>query len=106
MILLLIITITTLFFTRKYFPNQKKTFNITILVLSLWLVLGLTLRHFFSDPPQKKYLDIEMAQTYIKDNPKLCKGAKTKILDDGTIKIILKGGKPLYLKHGVITSRK
>ena len=47
-----------------------------------------------------------MAQTYIKDNPKLCKGAKTKILDDGTIKIILKGGKPLYLKHGVITSRK
>ena len=104
--LILIITITTLFFIRKYFPNQKKYFNTTLIILTLWLVLGLTLRYFFSDPPQRKYLDIEMAQTYIKDNPKLCKGAKTKILDDGTIKIILKGGKPLYLKHGVITSKK
>ena len=49
---------------------------------------------------------MEMAQVYIQDNPDLCKKAKTKILDDGTIKIVLKKGKPLYLKYGVITSKK
>jgi hypothetical protein len=49
---------------------------------------------------------MEMAQAYIQDNPELCKKAKTKILDDGTIKIILRKGKPLYLKDGVITSKK
>ena len=47
-----------------------------------------------------------MAQTFIKDNPDLCKRAKTKIMDDGTVRIILKRGKSLYLKSGVITSRK
>jgi len=49
---------------------------------------------------------MEMAQAYIQDNPELCKKAKTKILDDGTIKIVLRKGKLLYLKDGVITSKK
>ena len=49
---------------------------------------------------------MEMAQTFIEDNPDLCRKAKTKILDDGTIKIILRKGKSLYLKDGVLTSRK
>ena len=49
---------------------------------------------------------MEMAQTFIEDNPDLCKKAKTRILDDGTIKIVLKKGKSLYLKDGVITSKK
>ena len=49
---------------------------------------------------------MEMAQTYIKDNPELCKKDKTKIMDDGTIKIVLRKGKSLYLKDGVVTSRR
>jgi hypothetical protein len=49
---------------------------------------------------------MEMAQAYIQDNPEFCKKAKTKILDDGTIKIVLRKGKPLYLKHGVIKTMK
>jgi hypothetical protein len=64
------------------------------------------MRHFLNGEPKKTYTDIEMAQTFIKDNPKLCKKAKTKIMDDGTIKIVLKKGKPLYLKDGVVTSKK
>ena len=49
---------------------------------------------------------MEMAQTFIKDNPKLCRKAKTKILDDGTVKIILRKGKSLELKDGVLTTVK
>jgi hypothetical protein len=45
-----------------------------------------------------------MAQTFIKDNPKLCKEAKTRIMDDGTVKIILRKGKYLKLKDGVLTN--
>ena len=102
--LILIITITTLFFIRKYFPNQKKYFNTTLIVLTLWLVIGLTLRYFFTDEPTKVYTDVEMAQAYIQDNPKL--KPKMRILDDGSVKIILKGGKCLLLKDGVLTSKK
>jgi hypothetical protein len=103
---LLIITITILFLIRKKFPIHKILINRTLIVLSLWLVIGLTLRYILSDEPTKVYTDMEMAQAYIQDNPELCKRAKTRILDDGTIKIVLKKGKPLYLKDGVITSKK
>jgi len=78
--------------------------NRTIIVLSLWLVIGTTLRHFLSDATKRTYTDIEMAQTFIKDNPKLCKKAKTRIMDDGTVKIILRKGKYLKLKDGVLTN--
>ena len=78
--------------------------NRTIIFLSIWLVIGATIRHFINDEPKRTYTDMEMAQTFIKDNPKLCKRAKTKILDDGTIKIILKKGKSLKLKDGVLTT--
>jgi len=64
------------------------------------------MRHFLAGEPKKTYTDMEMAQTFIEDNPDLCKRAKTRILDDGTIKIVLKKGKSLYLKDGVITSKK
>ena len=104
--LLLISTIIILFLIRKKFPIHKLFINRTIIFLSLWLVIGTTMRHFLSGEPKKTYTDIEMAQTFIKDNPDLCKRAKTKILDDGTIKIVLKKGKPLYLKDGVVTSKK
>ena len=44
-----------------------------------------------------------MAKTFIKDNPKLCKKAKMKILDDGTVRIIAK--RKIYdLKDGVLRS--
>jgi hypothetical protein len=104
--LILLITIITLIFTRKYFPLYTKQINTSLIVLSLWLIIGTTMRHFLSGEPKKTYTDMEMAQTFIKDNPDLCKKAKTRILDDGTIKIVLKKGKPLYLKDGVVTSKK
>jgi hypothetical protein len=103
---ILIITIILLFLIRKRFPIHKLLINRTLIVLSVWLVIGLTLRYILSDEPTKVYTDMEMAQAYIQDNPELCKKAKTKILDDGTIKIVLRKGKPLYLKDGVITSKK
>ena len=80
--------------------------NRTIMFLSVWLIIGLTLRHFLAGEPKKSYTDMEMAQTFIKDNPDLCRKAKTRIMDDGTIKIVLRKGKSLYLKDGVITSKK
>jgi hypothetical protein len=64
------------------------------------------MRHFLSGEPTKTYTDMEMAQTFIEDNPDLCKKAKTMIMDDGTIKIVLRKGKSLSLKDGVITSKK
>jgi len=103
---LLIITITILFLIRKKFPIHKLLINRTLIVLSVWLVIGLTLRYILSDEPTKVYTDMEMAQAYIQDNPDLCRKAKTRILDDGTIKIVLRKGKPVYLKDGVITSKK
>jgi hypothetical protein len=103
---ILISTIILLFFLRKSFPIHKLLINRTLIVLSIWLFIGLTLRYILSDEPTKVYTDMEMAQAYIQDNPELCKRAKTKILDDGTIKIVLRKGKPLYLKDGVITSKK
>jgi hypothetical protein len=103
---ILISTITILFLIRKKFPIHKLLINRTLIVLSIWLVIGLTLRYILSDEPTKVYTDMEMAQAYIQDNPEFCKKAKTKILDDGTIKIVLRKGKPLYLKDGVITSKK
>jgi hypothetical protein len=102
----LIITIILLFLLRKRFPIHKLLINRSLIFLSLWLVIGLTLRHFLAGEPKKTYTDMEMAQTFIEDNPDLCRKAKTKILDDGTIKIILRKGKSLYLKDGVLTSRK
>jgi len=104
--LILMITIIILIFTRKYFPLYTKQINTTLIVLSIWLFIGTTMRHFLSGEPKKTYTDMEMAQTFIEDNPDLCKKAKTRILDDGTIKIVLRKGKSLYLKDGVITSKK
>jgi hypothetical protein len=100
----LISTIILLFLLRKKFPIHKLIIDRTLIFLSIWLVVGLSLRHFLSDPPPQHYTDIEMAQTFIKDNPDLCRKAKTRILDDGTVRIILRKGKSLYLKDGVITS--
>jgi hypothetical protein len=102
----LIITIILLFYLRKRFPIHKLLINRTLIFLSLWLIIGTTMRHFLSGEPKKTYTDMEMAQTFIKDNPDLCRKAKTRILDDGTIKIVLRRGKFLYLKDGVITSKK
>ena len=101
--LILLITITTLFFTRKYFPLYTKQINTTLVVLSLWLVLGLTLRYFFSDEPSKVYTDVEMAQNLLKEDPEF-KKAKLKILDYGVI--ITKKKKKFLLKDGVLTSLK
>ena len=103
---ILIITIILILIFRNRFPQYKQIINTTLIVLSLWLVIGTTMRHFLAGEPKKTYTDMEMAQTFIEDNPDLCKRAKTRILDDGTIKIVLKKGKSLYLKDGVITSKK
>jgi hypothetical protein len=102
--IILISTILLLFYLRTKYPIHKILINRTIIVLSTWLVLGSALRHFLSDGDKRAYTDIEMAQTFIKDNPKLCKKAKTRIMDDGTVKIILRKGKYLKLKDGVLTN--
>ena len=103
---ILITTIILLYLLRKRFSAYQLLINRTLIVLSIWLVIGLTLRYILSDEPTKVYTDMEMAQAYIQDNPELCKRAKTKILDDGTIKIVLRKGKPIYLKDGVIKTMK
>jgi hypothetical protein len=102
--IILISTILLLFYLRTKYPIHKILINRTIIVLSTWLVLGSALRHFLSDGDKRAYTDIEMAQTFIKDNPELCKKAKTKIMEDGTVKIILRKGKYLKLKDGVLTN--
>jgi len=104
--ILLVSTITLLlFFTRKYFPLYTKQINTTLIVLTLWLVIGLTLRHFLSEPPQRHYTDVEMAQNLIKEDPEF-KRAKMKILDDGSVRITMKKRKSLKLKDGVLTTIK
>ena len=102
--ILLTITIIALLYSRKYFPTHIKTINIVSIVLTVWLITGFTIRQFTSSGRGKVYTDVEMAQTWIKDNPEL--KAKMKVMDDGTVKIILKKRKYLYLKDGVITSKK
>lgn len=69
--------------------------------LSIWLVTGLILKQFDGSNYQKRYTDVEYASVFIKDNPEL--KARMKIQDDGSVKIIPRRGKPLYLKHGVIS---
>jgi len=103
---IIISTIILIFFLRKRFPTHKLLINRTLIFLSIWLVIGTTIRHFISGEPKRTYTDMEMAQTFIEDNPKLCKRAKTRIMDDGTVKIVLRKGKSLYLKDGVLTSKK
>jgi len=103
---LLIISIILLLLLKKRFPIHKILINRTLIFLSLWLIIGTTIRHFINDEPKRTYTDMEMAQTFIEDNPDLCKRAKTRIMDDGTVKIVLRKGKSLYLKDGVLTSKK
>lgn len=82
---------------------MKKIFNIMITILSIWFVFGFTLRWIYSDPPHRRYLDVQMAEVYVKDHPEL--KATWKQLDNGRIRIKPKRGNPLYLKDGVVTSK-
>lgn len=102
--ILLTITILALLYSRKYFPTHLKTINIVLIVLSAWLITGFTIRLFNDHDRGKVYTDVEMAQVWIKDHPEL--KAKMKIMDDGSVKIILKKGKYLHLKDGVLTCKK
>jgi len=102
MVYCLIFTIILLIGVRRYLTLYKTLINRTIIGLSIWLVLGIILRYFLSDPPQRRYTDVEMAQNWVKDNPQL--KPKLRILDDGSVRIILKRGKRLHLKDGVMTN--
>ena len=102
--IILLISIILLFISRKYFTIHKILINRVIIGLSIWLVLGSILKHFLSEPSTRRYTDVEMAQTWIKDNPEL--KAKMKVLDDGSVRIILKKRKYLHLKDGVLTNGK
>ena len=82
---------------------MKKTFNIMITILSIWFVCGFTLKYIYNDSSPRRYSDVQMAEVYVKDHPKL--KATWKQLDDGRIRIKPRRGKPLYLKDGVITSK-
>ena len=101
--ILLLTTIILILIFRNRFPQYKQPINTTLIVLSLWLVIGLTLRHFLNDPPQRHYTDVEMAQNLIKEDPEF-KRAKMKILDDGSVRITMKRKKSLKLKDGVMTT--
>lgn len=101
---ILILSIISLLLLRKYFPLHNILINRVIIGLSIWLVVGSILKHFLSDGRTRKYTDVEMAQTWIKDNPEL--KAKMKVLDDGSVRIILKKRKYLHLKDGVLTNGK
>jgi hypothetical protein len=81
-------------------PLWKLQFNRVIIGLSIWLVIGLILRHFLKEDEPTHHQDVEMAQVFVKDNPEL--KATWKLLDDGRIRIKPRKGKPFYLKDGVI----
>jgi hypothetical protein len=101
--ILLVSTITLLLLlTRKYFPIYRSQINTSIVLLSIWLLVGITLKLFFQDEPKRKYTDVEMAQNLIKEDPEF-KKAKMKILDDGSVRITMKRKKSL-LKDGVMTT--
>lgn len=101
--ILLITTIILLIVFRKRIPQYTKQINTTLIVLSLWVVLGLILRHFLSEVTNRVYTDVEMAQNLIKEDPEF-KRAKMKILDDGSVRITMKKRKCMLLKDGVLTS--
>jgi hypothetical protein len=104
--ILLISTITlVLILSRKYFPNYRSQLNLGIVLLSIWLVVGVSLRVFLGKKPTRKYSDVEMAQNLIKDDPEF-KRAKMKILDDGSVKLTLKVRRHYKLKDGVLTNWK
>jgi len=85
--------------------KQLPTWAYTVIkLLSIWIAINLTLK-FFTDEKPKRPTDMEMAKTFIQDNPKLCKGCKLKTLDDGTIKITTKK-ESFYLKDGVLGKRR
>lgn len=102
---ILIIIILLLFFFKNRFIQYKKQINTTIIVLSVWLVTGLILRHFLTDNTHRRYTDVEMAQVLIKNDPEF-KKAKMKILDDGSVRLILRKRKYFHLKDGVLTNGK
>lgn len=86
---------------RTRFTQYKLLINRTIVGLSIWLVIGLILRHFLKEDEPRQHQDVIMAEVFIKDHPEL--KATWKQLDDGRIRIKPKRGKPLYLKDGVVT---
>lgn len=103
--ILLISTITILLvISRKYFPLYKSQINTGIILLSIWLLIGISLRVFLGEKPSKRYSDVEMAQNLIKDDKEF-KKAKMKVLDDGSVRISIKRKKYL-LKDGVLTTGK
>ncbi len=102
--ILLLITIIILYYTRKYFLTYRDLINKVLVFLSIWLVTGTTIRYFLSDGPSRRYTDVEMAQNLIEEDPEF-KKAKMKILDDGSVRISLKR-KKFLLKDGVMTSVK
>lgn len=99
----LLISIIVLFILRTHFPQYKILINRTIVGLSIWLILGLVLRHFLKEDEPTHHQDVVMAQVFIQDHPKL--KATWKQLSDGRIMIKPRWGKPCCLKDGVITRR-
>lgn len=100
---IIITTLILLLIVKFVLKIKKLLINCLIGFFVIWLIIGGTLHYFFREEPQKKIQDIEMAKTFIKDNPKLCKKATMKILDDGTVRIIAKR-KAYDLKDGVLRS--
>jgi len=77
-------------------------FSIILYVLLFWFLFGFLLNMCNSEEKPEVASDLEMAKTFIEDNPEFRK-AKIKQLKNGTIKIIAKH-QTLKLKDGVIMS--
>ena len=103
-IAIIILILCLIAYFSKAFKQLTGCLTILIPVLTVWISFALLLRSC-DDGPKKRVTDLDMAHTFIKDNPTLCKKAKVRILDDGTIKIITKK-KSFYLKDGVLMSRR
>jgi len=104
MILLVCAITLLLILSRKYFPIYRSQINTGIIFLSIWLLIGITIRLINGSEPSKRLTDVEMAQNLINEDPEF-KRAKMKIMDDGSVWISIKR-KKFLLKDGVLTNGK
>ena len=102
MIIKILIVIFVIFLIKKI---ALKAIKFLLILFLAWMTIGFILKSCDSNEPVQVASDMQMAETFIKDNPKLCKRAKIKVLTDGTVRIITKRAK-FNLKDGVLMTAK
>lgn len=81
-----------------------KLIKIFVVLFLSWFGIVYTVKLLSKDAYQRRYNDVQMAQVWIKEHKEL--KATMRILPDGSVKIIPKKGRTLWLKDGVITTYK